>query len=471
MALRIRRLLTSRRLAVWLLGATAVWSAVAMSVPQASLDPAAATAWAAAHPILHLVARAVGLDHAFSSPLFMAATTVLLLSTITCAWERTRTAVRRWRAAGTVSRGAVQRLKQRPDLVLATTPGTTGGQALDAAETCVRGLRLKVRRGPQLLEASAGRVGLLGSPVFHWSLVLLIAVILLGRMTRSEGLIGVPVGERVPDVAESYGSLDEGPLFGGHSRLDIAVEEVIDAYSPDGLDLGVAIDVVLRDGDREVARRLAYANHPLRYGSLLVHANDWGLAPSFSLEDSRGADVANTHALVDFLPEDTSSTSSGGFDVTDNAGASRYRVETRVPLLAKEPSVEMTVTDVATSAVLGSATLAVGDAYELPGGERVRLLGVPRYGRLSVADDWSVTPIYALFVIGTLGLSLAIFTPHRRVRVLVVESGVGVSLHVVVQHDRGSAVFRERALDVLGSAGAHSEADASSGMSSSPDGG
>ncbi|MDP2182339.1 MAG: cytochrome c biogenesis protein ResB [Actinomycetota bacterium] len=455
MASRIRRLLTSRRLAVGLLATMAAWSAVAMSVPQASLDAAAASAWTASHPTLSAVARLLGLDSAFSSPLFGLALGILLVSTLTCAWERTRISLRGWRSAGTLSPGGLKRLQRNPELVVTIAPGTTVEQALSSAEDVARTLRLRVRRGPTLLEGSAGRVGLLGSPVFHWSLALLIAVIVAGRLTRAEGMVGVPVGERVLDAASSYRSLDAGPLYPGHSGLGITVDEVQESYSPDGLNLGVAVEVALWDGEREVARQLVYANHPLRYGTLMVHASDWGLAPSFSLEDSRGIETARSSALVDFLPGDSVRTDVSGFDITDSSGESRFGVDVSVPLDAEEPSVEITVTDLVTSDVPGAATLGVGEAFELPDGEKLRLAAVPRYGRLSVADDWSVVPIYALFAFATVGLSLAILTPHRRVRILAVEAEGRVSLHVVVQHDRGSAVFREEALDAFGRVGAN----------------
>lgn len=451
MAGRIRRLPTSRRLAVWLLAGTAGWSAIAMSVPQVSRDPAAAASWIASHPTAGAVAQLLGLDRAFSSPAFATAMGILLVSTLLCAWERTRISLRGWRSAGTLSPGALGRLQRRPELLVPMAPDVTPDAALSSAEDVLRTMRLKVRRGPVLLEGSAGRVGLLGSPLFHWSLALLIAVIVAGRLTRAEGMIGVPVGERVPDVAESYRSLEAGPLYPGHSGLGITVEGVQEAYSPNGLNLGVAVEVALWEAEREVARQLVYANHPLRYGTLMVHASDWGLAPSFSLEDSRGVETARSSALVDFLPGDSVRTDVSGFDITDNAGESRFGIEVTVPLNAEEPSVEITVTDLTSSDAVGPIALGVGEAHELPGGERLRLMAVPRYGRLSIADDWSVTPMYALFALATVGLSLAILTPHRRVRILAVEAEGRVSLHVVVKHDRGSAVFREEALDAIGS--------------------
>jgi len=89
------------------------------------------------------------------------------------------------------------------------------------------------------------------------------------------------------------------------------------------------------------------------------------------------------------------------------------------------------------------ATLAKGDALVLPGGQLLRLVDIVYYARLSVVDDWSIYPIYALFVIAGAALSLAVFTPYRVVRLLLVETPDGLVLHAQARHARRDPLFAE----------------------------
>lgn len=64
-----------------------------------------------------------------------------------------------------------------------------------------------------LVAGWAGRIGLIGSPLFHWSLVGLFVAVVLGQATMSTGLIGVPEGRSVAEEADQYGTLEKGPSF------------------------------------------------------------------------------------------------------------------------------------------------------------------------------------------------------------------------------------------------------------------
>jgi hypothetical protein len=55
-----------------------------------------------------------------------------------------------------------------------------------------------------------------------------------------------------------------------------------------------------------------------------------------------------------------------------------------------------------------------------------------------------VYPIYAIFVIAAIGLSLAIFTPCRSVRFLLVEQGDRIIVHAEARHARKDPLFAER---------------------------
>jgi hypothetical protein len=66
-----------------------------------------------------------------------------------------------------------------------------------------------------------------------------------------------------------------------------------------------------------------------------------------------------------------------------------------------------------------------------------------------VVDDWSVYLIYGLFVIAGVGLSLAVFTPYRVVRLLLVEGPDGLFLHADARHARRDPLFTEKVEQTL----------------------
>ncbi len=59
-------------------------------------------------------------------------------------------------------------------------------------------------------------------------------------------------------------------------------------------------------------------------------------------------------------------------------------------------------------------------------------------------NDWSVHPIYALFLVIGVAVSLAVALPERAAWVLLVEDRGRSKLHVHVRHQRGEPHFSQR---------------------------
>lgn len=441
--------LRSRRLAVGLIACSIAYAVVGTLVPQVSGGSSRAVdQWQLAHPWLAPVTRALGLHSAFSSPIFLTLAALLAIATTLCAWERTRSALALLRRAGSVSEAEVRRLQEHPGLrIPASAPAET---ALPAAERELRRLRLRVRRGPKVLEASSGRLGLVGSPVFHWTLALLFLTIGVGRLTRAEGTIALPLGYAKQDVADSYEHQAAGPLYLGHSGLTLVATDLRPYKDPSGQDRGISPVIALSRGGVLLARQRVYPNNPLRDGALMIHATDYGLAPVVSAESS--GTVLKAEELVDFDESRPSGTSPATFDLNDGAGNRIVTVSLEVPLdrfggqrvqvMPKRPTVLAAVT--APGAQETTFTLAVGQSRQLPGGIRLTLDRVVYFARVDIADDWSVYPIYLLFALAAIAVSASVTLPYRRVVVLAVEDGDGLALHAVLRHSHGAPLFAER---------------------------
>jgi hypothetical protein len=366
---------------------------------------------------------------------------------VLCAWERTSVAARKWRGFAEVTETTLARAQSSATFSLSS--GRDVEDATSGAADALRRLRLKVRSGPRLAAGGAGRWGLLGSPVFHWGLVALIVIIGAGRLTRSEGLMGVPVGTSVPDAAESYRGLDEGPLFSGHPDTTIEVTDLEFNYMTGDVDRGEAPEVVIRRGDDVIAEGRVYPNHPLRYGSTMIHTSDWGFAAGVSLEAPEGAQVASTTVLLDNV-EGADRTTSEAFDLTTDADEAAVTVRTMYLLDEDDPTLLLTATDFETGETIAEETLLEGEALTLPSGERLVFDRYSLYSRLSVVHDWSVWPLYIAFVVTLAGLGVALFAPYRRVLAMATRAeGDGETrIDVLVMYGRGSsAVYEDRVRD------------------------
>jgi cytochrome c biogenesis protein ResB len=457
---RIARFLRSRRLVVWLLVGVTGWSVVGTLVPQASRDAAGVARWTASYPAAVPFLQALGLFDAFGSPTFLVAMALLFACTVACAWERTSVSWREFRGRRGLTEAQIARLAERAPIRVAAggvPEGTAVGPADPVAviarvRSALATLRLRTRAGARAGEAVGGRFGLLGSPVFHWSLAALCLAIALGWLVRAEGMIGVPVGYTVDDTPEAYGRYAAGPLHPGtpsgvvFSASDFQLETVVG-----GVDHGASAVVTLGRGGTVVSRQRVYPNNPLRFGAVLIHQNEFGLASALRVEDASGAVAAAAEQLADFDPATASGTTTARLAATA-ADGTEFTIESTVIADRTSEGVQLRMPAekrVAVSIVSGGTstpteTLAPGQTMALPGGNVLRLVDVVYYARLSVVDDPSVYPIYAIFVIAAVGLSLAIFTPYRSVRFLLVEEGGRIIVHAEARHARKDPLFAER---------------------------
>jgi cytochrome c biogenesis protein ResB len=326
-----------------------------------------ATALLALIGIWVALASALGVRSAFAGPVPLAAVALLALSTAVCAWQRTRVALRRTRL---------------------------------------------------LREAGRRPWTVWGSPIFHWALVALIAVVTLGWLMRSSGQMGVAVGETRADVPASYGQLSAGPLARWSEGRSVRVDAFDVNYTAGGVDRGPTptVSVLASDGT-VIASQRVYPNHILKTGSLAIYPADYGLAAELSVLTSAGVELRRVTELLDFSGRAEGGTVPVAPLVIDSAsGAQALTVAVTVPLdrvergylgrLPEAPQGRVTVSSADGEALL-EQPVRPGESVELPSGELLRLDAVGYYARLQVVDDPTVPWLYAAAVIAMLGLGIS----------------------------------------------------------------
>jgi len=441
-----------------------LWLVLGTIIPQTSLDSAKVQEWAQAHPTLESLVAPLGLHAAYSQPLFIALLIVLAASTAVCAWERTAKALRTLRARGSISPAGLARVRAADPIPLMPAEEADPQLALERASTALRRLGLTSRSGPSMLEASSGIWGVVGSPVFHWALVALIVLIPIGRLTRSEGLMGIVAGSSRVDMAPSYGLLEEGPLFREHTGLAIGVEPaMVLNLRENGVDRGPAPVVTLAQDGSVVARQQVVPNRPLRYGSTTVHMSEIGVGAVYSLVTSEGV-VLTEQALIDVSEDDPTGYTAFGATYDNDAGEVVADIAITVVASSSADATGPTagqrrlqVDATGPSGDTASRLVVAGDRLDLGGGLALQFDVIDYYARLSVVHDWSVGWMYALFVVAVLSVSIAVLVPYRVVRLLVDTSGERPVLRVETRHSRGSPEFDEMVRAALAPRGMEKE--------------
>lgn len=442
---RLTRYLSSPRFAVWLIVAISLYSAVATMVPQRNTDPADHVSWMATGGLLAKLTAALGLDHAFSAPIFLVLALLLVLSTFACSIKRTRTAIAQRNARGSLTPAILTRLREHSDLTLEMD--LCAQDALVEVERRLRPLGLKSRLGPRAGYAESRVLGLFGSPLFHWSLVALIATIAVGQVTRWEGMVAVPQGADVEEVERSYGKLDRAPLALPHTGWTLRLVSVDESYQSGGISYGWTPTVaVVAPAGRTVTQRV-HPNQPLRHGPLLVHSVDYGLSARIDVLDANGTLLDSLTLPFDFDEGAQSGTETRTAEVSLEGAPFEIDVSPDARDLRGDlprvrpprPTVGLVVRQ--DGQATPERTLGVGQSVDVSGGA-LRLADVGYYARLTVVRDWSVDWIYLLMGLATLAMTLTLLFPYRSVWFLAEEQEGATRVSVVVREGHRNRAFK-----------------------------
>jgi cytochrome c biogenesis protein ResB len=448
------KFLGSAGLAIWLLAFAGVWSMTATAIPQGESSDPLVAAWASKYPLIEPMVRTVGLHQAFSSPVFAACVVALFVSTALCAWQRTRAAMHRGRALGKAALEDQQSVIESHDLEILCDPALSKPEVLSIASETLGELDIRTKLRGDVLSAVSPSWAVLGSPVFHWALLALIVVIFASSLQRSEGLMGVAVGQTKPDEPASYGTLHAGPMHDWRGvRRSIRVDAFDLQFETGGTKRGPTPTVSVLDGEgRVLTTQRVYPNMMLTTGSLAIYPSAYGLAVTLSMVNTSGLETGRTVQLVDFSDAAQDGTvSSGSLAISDSAGSPELIVSTTVPLgrvggqlekaLPENPTARIVVTS-PDGEPLVDRIVSPGEEVALPIGDSLRVDSIGYYARLQVVDDWSTIPLYACLAAALIGLTIAFGTRQQIVLATVIDGPEGARLAVRVRLWRNESSSR-----------------------------
>ncbi|WP_460865163.1 cytochrome c biogenesis protein ResB [Rhodococcus aerolatus] len=308
------------RTALVLLFLLALASIPGALLPQRSLNAPKVAAYLAARPTIGPVMDRVGLFDVFSSPTFAAIYGLLFVSLIGCLLPRT------WEQARTLRSRPVavpRNLSRLPHHHVTTTAADTT-EAVAVAERRLRRWRTtrhtgsSDQRGEVTMSAERGYLREVGNLVFHFSLVGLLAAVLIGKLVGYEGQL-IVLADGGPGFCNTspaaYDSFRAG-LTGDGVGLEpfcVKVDQFTADYLPTGQAEAFLADIEYQAGpDLQSNTWRPYdlrVNDPLRLSGDRVYLLGHGYAPQFTVTFPDGE--SRTEALQ-FKPVDLTTLLSDG---------------------------------------------------------------------------------------------------------------------------------------------------------------
>ncbi len=456
------RQLTSMRTALLLLFLLALASVPGSLLPQRGVNPLQVADYYEAHPELAPVLERLWAFDVYASPWFAAVYLLLFVSLVGCLGPRIRLHARALRARPPAAPRALSRLRESSR---AEVPLDVEEAAARAQAVLRRGRWRVVRReepgGAVALSAEKGYLRETGNLVFHVSLVVLLVGVALGAVLGYRGTVLVVEGDGFANAGASYDDLTPGRMFDG-SRMEPFALTLADfhvAFAEDGQPLEFAADVLFSPTlEAEPRAERLRVNEPLTAGSARVFLLGHGYAPELTIRDSAGAVVFE--GPTPCLPQDLAFASTCVVKVPDAAGPADaefgtqlgFRAtfaptaevrevmgrrvmtsghpELRAPALdlvafrgdlGIDAGVPQNVYQLETVGMneIGSAFLAPGDTYDLPGGGSVTFTGIKQWANLQVTSDPGKLLVLGAGVAAIAGLMLSLRVRRRRVWVRV----------------------------------------------------
>jgi cytochrome c biogenesis protein ResB len=362
-----RELLRKPALVVGEVAALALAAALAAVLPQEP-DLEAIGKFSQGWPVAAKVVSALGLHRIVTSSWFLALVALALCSLLVVQWEQWRRLARVWPSRPEPN--AFARAPYRKEVALAP------GRAAPAARL--------VRRG---------RLGLLGSPIFHLGLLTVVGAGLVRLLLFADGGVRLFEGETVPPEPGAWQGGRGGPLARPFAlERPLRLEEMRPSRYETGALLQVEARLAVLGGTPDV--REVRINAPLELGSETVYILQ-GHGPTAVVELQTAGGTRTDVVYLEQREQDYR-----GRLVLDDGRELRFRVVYG----GRRDAVEVRL--LRGPALLAVATLGPGAEMPLGDGEALRLAGLPWWGQFWGSRDASRPFFFAGVTVAIVGIVL-----------------------------------------------------------------
>ncbi len=382
------------------------------------------------HPELVRWVRLLGLDNVFASAWFLAPLVLACASLSLVVVQQFRRAAQSWPRR--LKPEQFQKALFRAEFDRPAQTHASGGKASSGgkAPSAVEGQTTSVIH-------SKGRVFLLGSPLFHTGLLVVVLAGVVRALFGADAVMDLVEGETISPGPAVWNGQFPGYLARPISlNRPVVLTKVNSVLYPDGglkkLSAAFATEGSGEPGNIEVA-----VNKGFRVDGTRLHVgSDFGAAPTLGWPDGQGGTAWEAVLTTDF--------GKGAWQgVSSEHNGLRAHVRTLVDAEGKASS-ETDVRIMKGSVLACAATLVVGQSATLPDGSKVTLGRVPFWIRLKASRDPSTALIYAGFALIMTGATIMFTVVRFDTCVLVTPCGDHERVVVALHAPRFGPLCRER---------------------------
>ena len=454
------------RTALYLLLVVGAASITGSLVPQAPNSPQNVARLFRDHPLLARIYDALGLFDVFGSWWFTLTYVLLFVSLVSCLIPRTRALIRTVRNRPQPTR-ELEGMRHHASRSAAAPPE----RSLDAAAAALRRRRFRVVRSREGVAAEKGASREVGSLLFHWSFLLLLAGAMIGKGFGFSAQATVVEGSAFTEAHASYDfPPSEGRFFDEsmHRGFRVRVRDFEVTYRRNGVPRDFVSRVEVLEGPDVIRRAEIRVNRPLVHDGVAVYQQGFGWAPEVAVTRD-GEPLLSGPVLF----------------VTDASQDQRapWRGVIKLPSLRPQVGIELRLFPDPAAALFGAPMLeprdpflaftayrgdlrltraqnvfrldktglretdeggiGMGQAAELTGGLELRFEGVRQYTQFRVARDPGTGLMLAAGILILLGLVPALFAYRRRIWVRATSEGEGSRIELAGFALQRRSVFEE----------------------------
>ena len=409
----IRRFLRSPRVIVSEVAFLAASAAVMTAIPQQG-DPKSAARFAAEYPGWASPVHLLWLDRILTSPWLLAGVIMAGASLSIVLAEQWRRCFRQWRTPLTMS--SFSGAPYQNTFFRSASNMPAGGDPITMLE-------------------SRGRLGMLGSPLFHTGLALVLLGGLMRLLFAADAVVELMEGETLPAEASAYGA-QWGGLLAPAFTLDapLAIEKISPAYYPSG-ELK-SLEAQASYGGRPVQLGI---NSPMRKGNkriYLMSSCGPGVVFKFGPEGGGEEQALFLHGTAEEGVYYGVATLGGGLEIRMRA-AGNPKEGGSLP-----DAIQVRIMN--GGALLAYGDLPVGKGMRLLSNLRLDLLQVRRWAEFKGSRDASTWPAYAGFLFALAGAILMFAVVRIDSVVDVRRTDEGERVFVALCPHRFAPLFKER---------------------------
>lgn len=292
---KIENFFRSRKLAIFLISLVILLSIIGTTIPQKSqLKADVYNAWKNTNPQQTDIFEAIGFTNLFSSFIFVSIAFLLFINTAFCTQNMLAGAFRKL-GNDPQFQNKQHIIRLENNSVLKTEKEQV--QVISDINSVLKDRGYKISQQQNCIFAQKNKLGVLGTPLFHVSILIIILAVVYGTTSRMEGDMKLIEGQTLSEDHANYMFINEGPFFNeAHQGFNITLQNFYANYNdetntPRGASGKLSIE---KDGQVEKTG-LVYSNNLMDYEGYTFLGNVYGMAPLLIMRNQDGTVLSGSY--------------------------------------------------------------------------------------------------------------------------------------------------------------------------------